>query len=61
MKEVDAAFALGRAVCTTEKLDEDGFLGSYRERIGDPVLMDSIDVAGDTPSDVYECRLAACK
>ena len=50
----------GRAVCTTEKLDEEGSLGSYRDRIGDPALIDSIDVAGDTPSDVYERRFPAC-
>ena len=55
------ALASGWAVCTTEKLDEDGFLGSYRERTGDPALIDSIDVAGDTPSDVYERRLLTCK
>lgn len=61
VKEVDAALASDKAECTTEKLDEDGFFGPYREQTGDPALKDSIDVAGDTPSDVYERRFADCK
>ena len=44
----------GRPDCSAEKLEDEKSLGSWR---GEVALMDSIDVAGDTPSEVYERRL----
>ncbi len=46
---------LGGMVCwTREKLL---VLGFSRERVADEVMLkESIEVAGDTPSDIYDCE-----